>query len=288
MATASHAVSTRVSLPRRLVDAVARHAVTFVALLSLVYLLAPIGMMIALSLNQTNGKFDFVWHGFSAAAWANPFAVEGLLPALKISASLAATVTLIATPTGTAMAYALVRYKFAGQTLLDLALLLTISTPEVILGSAMLDMFLNLRAPMGPVTLVLAHVMFDIAFVVIMVKSRLRGFDITLEHAAMDLGARGWRVFSKITLPLILPSVLTAGILAFMLSLDDFIVSMFVAGQTVTFPLFVWGEARVAMPPQIYVIGTSIFLILAALMIGSLLLDRSRGPLRAARVKREG
>jgi spermidine/putrescine transport system permease protein len=285
MATASR-TAPGVPIPTRLVDFLSRHLITFVALSSLIYLLAPIGMMIALSLNQTNGKFDFVWHGFSTAAWANPFAVDGLLPALKISALIASTATLVATPIGTAMAYALVRYRFRGQTALDLVLLLTISTPEVILGSAMLDMFFNLRAPMGPLTLILAHVMFDIAFVVIMVKSRLRGFDITLEDAAMDLGARGWRVFTKITLPLILPSVLTAGILAFMLSLDDFIVSMFVSGQTVTFPLFVWGEARVAMPPQIYVIGTSIFLVLACLMIGSLLLDRSRSRGTAAQSER--
>jgi spermidine/putrescine transport system permease protein len=271
------------SLPARLAQFVSRHLITLVAALSLIYLLAPIGMMIALSFNQTNGKFDFVWHAFSTAAWTNPFAVEGLLPALQVSILIAGTATLVATPIGTAMAYALVRYEFAGQTALDLVLLLTISTPEVILGSSMLDTFLGVRAPMGPATLVLAHVMFDIAFVVIMVKSRLRTFDIALEHAAMDLGASGWRVFSKITLPLILPSVLTAGLLAFMLSLDDFIVSMFVSGQTVTFPLFVWGEARVAMPAQIYVIGTSIFLILATLMLGSLLFERSRSRAQMSR-----
>jgi spermidine/putrescine transport system permease protein len=282
--TASLTAVRSVSLPARLARFVSRNLIALVAGLSLLFLLAPVGMMIALSFNQTNGKFDFAWRGFSAAAWANPFAIEGLLPALKISGLLAGTVTLIATPIGTAMAYALVRYKFRGQIALDLILLLTISTPEVILGSALLDTFLGVRAPMGPLTLILAHVMFDIAFVVIMVKSRLRGFDITLEHAAMDLGAHGWRVFSKITLPLILPSVVTAGVLAFMLSLDDFIVSMFVSGQTVTFPLFVWGEARVAMPPQIYVIGTSIFFILASLMVASVLFDRSRSKARTAQV----
>lgn len=271
------------SLPARLARFASAHLITLVAALSLIFLLAPIGMMIALSFNQTNGKFDFVWHAFSTAAWLDPFAVEGLLPALQVSIAIAATATLVATPIGTAMAYALVRYKFAGQTALDLVLLLTISTPEVILGSSLLDTFLGVRAPMGPATLVLAHVMFDIAFVVIMVKSRLRTFDIALEHAAMDLGASGWRVFSRITLPLILPSVLTAGLLAFMLSLDDFIVSMFVSGQTVTFPLFVWGEARVAMPPQIYVIGTSIFSILATLMLGSLLFERSRSRAQMSR-----
>jgi spermidine/putrescine transport system permease protein len=288
MAATSFPVARAASRPSRVAQFISRHLITFVAALSLVYLLAPIGMMIALSFNQTNGKFDFVWHGFSTAAWQDPFAVEGLLPALEVSALLASCAALIATPIGTAMAYALVRYKFVGQTALDLVLLLTISTPEVILGSSMLDMFLGVRAPMGPLTLILAHVMFDIAFVVIMVKSRLRGFDIALEHAAMDLGARGWRVFSKITLPLILPSVVTAGILAFMLSLDDFIVSMFVSGQTVTFPLFVWGEARVAMPAQIYVIGTSIFMILAGLMLGSLLFERSRARAQTPRHAAEG
>ena len=272
----------------RLTRFAGRHVITLAAALSLLFLLAPIGMMIALSVNQTNGKFDFAWRGFSLAAWLNPFAVDGLLQALQVSLLIATSASLLATPIGTAMAYALVRYKFRGQTALELVLLLTISTPEVILGSSMLDMFLGVRAPMGPATLLLAHVMFDIAFVVIMVKSRLRGFDIVLEHAAMDLGASGWRVFSKITLPLILPSVVTAGILAFMLSLDDFIVSMFVSGQTVTFPLYVWGAARVAMPAQIYVIGTSIFLILAALTLGSLLLERSRARALAPRLEMEG
>jgi spermidine/putrescine transport system permease protein len=282
MSVAAIRATPSTSFPARAVQFVSRHLITFVAGLSLIYLLAPVGMMIALSFNQTNGKFDFAWRGFSTAAWQNPFAVEGLLPALQISGMLALTVSLIATPIGTAMAYALVRYKFRGQGLLDLILLLTISTPEVILGSALLDTFLGVRAPMGPLTLVCAHVMFDIAFVVIMVKSRLRGFDLTLEQAAMDLGAHGWRVFSKITLPLIFPSVLTAGVLAFMLSLDDFIVSMFVSGQTVTFPLFVWGEARVAMPAQIYVVGTSIFMILASLMVASVLFDRGRSQVRSA------
>lgn len=276
MATLSEAAPAPLASGVQALGFLRRHVVTAAALLALLYVLAPIGMMIALSLNRTSGKFDFVWHGFSASAWTSPFAVEGLLPALEISVLIAAAVALIATPLGTAMAYALVRYRFEGQGLLDVVLLLTISTPEVILGSAMLDTFLKLRVPTGTLTLVLAHVMFDIAFVVVMVKSRLRGFDVSLEQAAMDLGARGWRVFSRITLPLILPAVVSAGVLAFMLSLDDFIVSMFVCGQTVTFPLYVWGEARVAMPPQIYVIGTSIFLFLAALMLASLLLERKR------------
>jgi spermidine/putrescine transport system permease protein len=266
----------------RILRYLGRHGLTAVALLSTVYLLAPIIMMIVLSFNRTEGRFDFVWRGFSLAAWQQPFAVDGLLDSLKISIALAAIVALIATAIGTAMAYAQVRHRFVGRQLLDIILLLTISTPEVIIGSALLNLYLGLRLPMGWLTLVLSHVMFDIAFVAIVVKSRLRGFDITLEDAAMDLGARGPRVFRKITLPLILPAVVTSGLLAFMLSLDDFIITMFVSGTTVTFPLFVWGTARVAMPPQIYVVGTGIFVILTLLLLGSFLLDQRRARLRRA------
>jgi len=266
----------------RLLGWLGRHGLTAVALISIVYLLAPIVMMIVLSFNRTEGRFDFVWRGFSVAAWLQPFAVDGLVDSLKISIALACVVALIATAIGTAMAYAQVRHRFVGRQILDIILLLTISTPEVIIGSALLNLYLGLRLPMGWLTLVLSHVMFDIAFVAIVVKSRLRGFDITLEQAAMDLGARGPRVFRKITLPLILPAVVTAGLLAFMLSLDDFIITMFVSGATVTFPLFVWGTARVAMPPQIYVVGTAIFVILSLLLLGSFLLDRRRARLRQA------
>jgi spermidine/putrescine transport system permease protein len=266
----------------RWLQAVGRHALTAVTLLSIVYLMAPIVMMIALSFNRTEGRFDFVWHGFSMAAWLQPFAVEGLFDSLKISVVLAFLVAIVATAIGTAMAYAMVRYRFRGQGVLDVVLLLTISTPEVIIGSALLNLYLDLSLPMGPLSIVLSHVMFDIAFVAIVVKSRLRGFDITLEHAAMDLGAKGFRVFRKITLPLILPAVVTAGLLAFMLSLDDFIITMFVSGPTVTFPLFVWGTARVAMPPQIYVIGTGTFVLLSILLLASFVLDRRRARLQGA------
>jgi len=265
----------------RLLQVLGRHGLTLLALFCVVYLLAPIVMMIALSFNKTVGRFDYVWNSFALDAWLRPFAIDGLADSLQISIVLAFVVASLATTIGTGMAYAQVRYTFAGQRLLDVILLLTIATPEVIAGSALLKVYLDLRLPLGPVTILLSHVMFDIAFVAIVVKSRLRGFDIVLEHAAMDLGARAPRVFRLITLPLILPAVVTAWLLAFMLSLDDFIISNFVSGATVTFPLFVWGTARVAMPPQIYVIGTVIFLMLSLLMLGSFLLERRRARLRA-------
>jgi spermidine/putrescine transport system permease protein len=253
-----------------------RHLLTAAAMLGLLYLLAPIGMMIALGLNRTEGRFDFVFHGLSFAAWRNPFAVPGLLDALRVSVGLALVAAAGATAIGTALAYAQVRYRFFGSRLLDLVLLLTIATPEVIMGSSLLDLFTDFDVPTGSLTILLSHVMFDIAFVAIMVKSRLRGFDQTLEQAAMDLGARPWRVFRLVTLPLIMPSIVAAGLLAFVLSLDDFIISMFVSGQVVTFPLFVWGTARVAMPPQIYVVGTAIFLILAGMLLAAFVFDQRR------------
>jgi spermidine/putrescine transport system permease protein len=261
---------------------VARHALTLTAAAAILYLFAPLIIMIVLSFNRTEGRFDFVWHGFSLAAWQHPFAVPGLVDALLVSLPLAATAASIATVIGTMTAYAQIRYEFWGKQLLELVLLLTISTPEVIMGSALLNLFIDTQAPLGLPTLIVSHVMFDIAFVAIMVKSRLRTFDMTLEYAAMDLGANGWRVFRKITLPLILPSVITAALLAFMLSLDDFIISMFVSGETVTFPLFVWGEARVAMPPQIYVIGTVMFLAPTVFLAANLLMNRTRAVPRVA------
>jgi spermidine/putrescine transport system permease protein len=265
----------------RLFQALGRHALTAMALVCTAYLLAPIVMMIVLSFNKTVGRFDYVWNSFAIDAWLRPFAIDGLGSSLEISILLALVVASLATAIGTGMAYAQVRYNFLGQRLLDIILLLTIATPEVIAGSALLKVYLDLRLPLGPLTILLSHVMFDIAFVAIVVKSRLRGFDIVLEHAAMDLGARGPRVFRLITLPLILPAVVTAWLLAFMLSLDDFIISNFVSGATVTFPLFVWGTARVAMPPQIYVVGTAIFFMLSLLMLGGFLLERRRSRLSA-------
>jgi spermidine/putrescine transport system permease protein len=252
------------------------HAVTAAAMLGMAFLLAPIAMMVALSFNRTEGRFDFVWHGFSARAWAHPFAVDGLLPALQTSIVLAIMVAIAATAIGTALAYAQVRYPFRGSAAIDLVLLLTIATPEVIMGSALLDLFLDLEIPTGAETILLSHIMFDIAFVTIMVKSRLRGFDLTLEQAAMDLGARPGRVFLRITLPLIAPAVIAAGLLALVLSLDDFIISMFVSGEVITFPLFVWGTARIAMPPQIYVIGTSILAALTAALLAVFVAEQRR------------
>ena len=142
-----------------------------------------------------------------------------------------------------------------------------LATPEVVLGAALLSMFINFSVVTGFTTIVIAHVMFNLSFVIVTVRSRLIGFDRALEEAAQDLGATPWQTFRLITLPLIMPGVVSAALLAFALSIDDFVITNFVSGSTITFPLFIWGAARVAVPPQIYVIASMIFLFTLAMML---------------------
>jgi len=150
------------------------------------------------------------------------------------------------------------------------------TTPEIVLGASLLTLFLNLGVATGFWTIVIAHVMFDISYVVVTVKARLVGFDRHLEEAAMDLGANEWVTFQKVTLPLIAPGILAASLLAFALSIDDFVITNFNSGTTVTFPLYVWGAARVGVPPQVNVIGTIIFVAAAGLMLANVLHQRRR------------
>jgi len=250
--------------------------VTVWAALALGYLFLPIAVMILFSFNDIEGRFNFVWHGFSLDAWRHPFAVDGLEDAMLLSLEIAAISTVIATALGTLIALALIRYRFFGFSATNLLVLIPLTTPEIVLGASLLTLFLQLGMQTGFMTIVIAHVMFNISYVVVTVKARLRGFDWTLEEAAMDLGANEFQTFRKVTLPLIFPGILAAALLAFALSLDDFIITLFNSGQEVTFPLFVWGAARVAVPPQINVMGTMIMGSTVVLMVLSLLLQRRR------------
>ena len=235
--------------------------------LVLVYLLFPIAIIILFSFNDTTSKFNFVWEGFTFKNWADPFGVPGLLDAMKNSLKIAALSTVIATILGTMMALALVRYQFRGRAATNVLIFLPLATPEVVLGASLLSLFLTIGFATGFGTILIAHIMFNVSFVVVTVRSRLIGFDRNLEEAAQDLGANGFQTFIRVTLPLIAPGVLAAGLLAFALSIDDFVITNFNAGSTVTFPLFVWGAARVAVPPQINIIATMIFLATLTLMI---------------------
>jgi spermidine/putrescine transport system permease protein len=174
------------------------------------------------------------------------------------------------------IALALVRYSFRGRGSTNLLIFLPMSAPEIVLGASLLTLFLNLHFATGFATILIAHIMFNISYVVVTVKARLVGFDVHLEEAAMDLGADPWTTFRKVTLPLIAPAILAGGLLAFALSVDDFVITYFNSGSEVTFPLFVWGAARVGAPPQVNVIGTAIFVIALAAMAANILIQTRR------------
>jgi spermidine/putrescine transport system permease protein len=254
------------------------------AALGLVYLLIPIAVIIVFSFNNPTGRFNFLWNEFSFDAWKDPFGVTGIGDALLKSIEIAALSTLGATILGTITALALVRYEFRGRAPINFFIFIPLATPEVVLGAALLSNFLNLGTPqLGFATILIAHIMFNLSFVVITVRSRLIGFDRSLEEAAQDLGATPWETFRLVTLPLIMPGVISAALLAFALSIDDFVITYFNNGSTITFPLFIWGAARVAVPPQIYVIATMIFLVTVAAMILTVWQQRRAEKMAAAR-----
>lgn len=255
---------------------VRRHVLTAYAVLALAYLFLPIGVVVAFSFNNPKGRFNFTWEGFTLKNWTNPFGYPGVESALKISIEIALLSALVATALGTLIALALVRYRFRGSATTNLLIFIPMTTPEVVMGASLLTLFVNWRMPQGFGTILIAHILFNISYVVVTVRARLVGFDRHLEEAAMDLGANEWVTFYRVTLPLIMPGILAAGLLAFALSIDDFVITYFNAGATVTFPLFVWGAARVATPPQINVIGTAIFVIAVTGMLANILFQNVR------------
>jgi spermidine/putrescine transport system permease protein len=260
----------------RVLSFVRRHALAAYSVLFFVYLLLPIGVVIAFSFNNPTGRFNYTWKGFTWNNWLHWNEIPGLQSAIVLSLEIALLASIVATVLGTLIALALVRYGFRGRGTTNVLIFLPLSTPEIVLGASLLTLFLNFKVALGFWTILIAHVMFCISFAVVTVKARLIGFDRHLEEAAMDLGANEWTTFRKITLPLIAPAVLAAFLLCFAISIDDFVVTYFNAGSEVTFPVFVWGAARVATPPQINVIGTAIFAVAVALMLGNVLFQRRR------------
>jgi spermidine/putrescine transport system permease protein len=255
---------------------VRRNVLTLYALLAFAYLLLPIAVVVMFSFNNPAGRFNYTWQGFTFDNWVHWDAVPGLRSAIELSLEIAAISSVFATVLGTLIALALVRYGFRGRGATNLLIFLPMSTPEIVLGASLLTLFLTMNVSPGFWTIVIAHIMFNISYVVVTVKARLVGFDRHLEEAAMDLGANEWVTFSRVTLPLIAPGILSALLLAFALSVDDFVITNFNAGTTVTFPLFVWGAARTAVFPQINVIGTTIFLAAILIMLTNIVVQMQR------------
>ncbi len=242
----------------------ADHIVLIVGILVLVYTFVPIGYIFALSFNQPSARSATAeFEGFTWSNWASICEPDGLCDSLQLSILVSISSTILATVLGTLMAFALVRHSFRGRSASNLVIFLPMATPEVVMGSSLLAMFVSLGVDglLGYITLVIAHTLFCLSFVVVTVKARLAGMDTRLEQAAMDLYANEWQTFRLVTLPLAMPGIVAAAMLAFSLSFDDFIVSNFTAGQSVTFPLFVYGSKLKEFPPQLFVVGTIMFLV---------------------------
>lgn len=239
--------------------------------LAVIYLLLPVAVIILFSFNDPIGRRNFVWQKFSLDAWLNPLGVPGLGEAVWLSLVIAFVSTLFATIIGTLMAIALVRYEFRGKSLTNSLIFLPMATPEIVMGASLLTLFVSIGNPpffpLNIITILIAHILFNISYVVVTVRARLVGFPRHLEEAAMDLGANEWVTFWRVTFPLILPGIVAAALLAFSLSIDDFVITNFSAGQTQTFPMFIYAQARVGVPVQVYVIGSIIFLV-AVISVG--------------------
>jgi spermidine/putrescine transport system permease protein len=249
--------------------------------LALLYLFVPIFIVVLFSLNDNRGRFNFTWQGFTLRHWEHPLSDPDLAVALKNSLAIAGISTVLATALGTFMALALVRYGFRGRRATDMFVFLPLATPEVVLGAALLALFLTMNVSAGFVTIVIAHVMFNISYVVVTVKARLEGMDPHLEEAAMDLGAGVWTTFGRVTLPAIAPGVAAAALLAAALSIDDYVITSFNAGQTITFPLFIFGATRQGVPPEVNVLASVLLFVALALMALNVVVQRRRGRRRA-------
>jgi spermidine/putrescine transport system permease protein len=264
-----------------------RNGIVIYGALAIAYMLIPIVLIIVFSFNDPAGKFNFTWQGFTLSNWAHPFEISELTDALLLSLRLALLATLISTVLGTMIALALVRYDFFGRRASNYLIVIPTATPEVVLGASLLSMFLIYGLSLGFTTLLIAHVMFCISFVVIVVRSRLIGFDRSLEEAAQDLGANPIVTFWKVTLPLIWPGIIAGALLAFALSIDDFVVSNFTAGTEVTFPLYIFGAAQRGIPVQVYIIATMLFATTVLAMVFTVWQQRRADKLAAVRPEQE-
>jgi spermidine/putrescine transport system permease protein len=233
------------------------HAYTW---LIIAWLIAPVLIMILFGFNDTPGRYNQTWEGFTLKWYGRLFELDALTEALVISLAVAIVTMLVAGALGTGIGYALGRYRFRGSGSVNLVLFATMSAPELVMGASLLTLFVSLGVGLGVVTIAIAHIMFSISFVAVVVRARVLTLDRSIEEAAADLGASPWTTFWKITFPIILPAVASGMMLAFALSIDDFVVTNFTAGTTTTFPLWIWGATRVGLPPQVNVMGTLIFM----------------------------
>jgi spermidine/putrescine transport system permease protein len=255
---------------------VREHIIAIIGSLVLLYMFLPIFVVILFSFNAPTGRFNYQWVTFSTEAWTNLCAPGGMCDALRLSLLIGVVATLGAVVLGTLVAFAIGRHRFRGRSATNLLIFMPMATPEVVMGSSLLTLFVALSFARGLSTILIAHVMFCLSFVVVTVKARIAGLDPRLEQAAMDLYADERTAFWKVTFPLVLPGIVGASLLAFSLSFDDFIVTNFNSGSTVTFPMYVWGAAQRGTPPQINVVGSLMFLVSLGIVLVAQVVQRRR------------
>ncbi|MDG4789674.1 ABC transporter permease [Micromonospora sp. WMMD1102] len=265
----------RARLPGRIARFVAEHWVLAVAGLVLGYLLLPVAVVVGLSFNRPSSRLSYDFAEFTVDNWRDPCAGAGMCAAVLRSVQIGFVATAVSTVLGTLLAFALHRHRFRGRGAVGVLVLAPVATPEVVLGTSLLALLVAAGIPQGFWTVVIAHVMFCVSFVVVTVRARLHGMDTRLEEAAADLYASGWQTFRLVTLPQVLPGIVAAALLAFSLSFDDFVVTNFNSGTTVTFPMYVWGASQRGIPPQVNVVGTAMFAV-ALLALAAAGLGRRR------------
>ncbi|NGO71467.1 ABC transporter permease [Streptomyces boncukensis] len=254
-----------------------RNAVVLAGCATLGYLLLPNLVVLLFSFNDPAGRFNYQWRAFSTDAWTDPCGVADMCGSLGLSLRIAVLATLIATAFGTLAAFALARYRFRGGGLANALIFLPMAMPEVVMAASLGTLFLNMRVGFGFTTILIAHVMFCLSFVIVAVKARVMSMDPRLEEAARDLYAGPVQTFWRVTLPLAAPGIAAGAMLSFALSFDDFIITQFNAGSsTVTFPMFVWGAAQRGVPVQVNVIGSAMFVIAVAIVLGGRLTANRR------------
>jgi spermidine/putrescine transport system permease protein len=246
------------------------HLVLALGILVLLYTFVPIAVVMLMSFNDNSESRNvYAFQKFTFDNWTNMFGPDQMLGSVILSIEIALLATLLATILGTLAAFALVRHRFRGRGAANLIIFLPMASPEIVMGSSLLALFVSsgFGGQLGFVTIFIAHVMFCLSFVIVTVKARLSGLDDNLEQAAMDLYANESQTFWKVTFPLVLPGIISAALLSFSLSFDDFIITNLNAGQELTFPMFVWGAAQRGVPMQVNVIGTLMFVIAISIVL---------------------
>ncbi|WP_327359109.1 ABC transporter permease [Streptomyces sp. NBC_01304] len=253
-----------------------KRLVVIAGLLTLAFLILPNIVVMVFSFNKPKGRFNYAWQEFSTHAWEDPCGVADLCGSLSLSLQIAVWATIGATALGTAIAFALARYRFRARGAVNSLIFLPMAMPEVVMAASLLTLFLNMGAQLGFWTILIAHIMFCLSFVVTAVKARVMSMDPRLEQAAQDLYAGPVQTFVRVTLPIAAPGIAAGALLAFALSFDDFIITNFNAGSTVTFPMYVWGSAQRGTPVQINVIGTAMFAIAVLLVLAGMVVTNRR------------